>query len=87
MLKFFAGDLSTVQRIVDQLNRTSAQIEADLRCLAGVLALEHGSPKEAAEQFRTALALAASQPGTEFGFPCEPVCRAYLSRLESQARR
>ncbi len=84
MLKFFAGDLSTVQRIVDQLNRTSAQIEADLRCLAGVLALERGLPEEAAVQFRAALALAGTLPG---GFPSEPLCRAYLGRLEPKPGR
>ena len=84
LYKFIAGDLSSVLRIVEQLNRTSAQIEADLRSLAGVLALERGLPEEAAEQFRAALALAGTLPG---GFPSEPLCRAYLGRLESKPGR
>ena len=85
--KFFEGDSSLVRQIVDQRNRTSAQIEADLRCLAGLLALERGLPAEAAEQFRAALALAGSQTLTDAGFPAEPLCRAYLDRLPAKPRR
>ena len=85
LYKFFEGDSSLVRRIVDQLNRTSAQIEADLRCLAGLLALERGLPTEAAEQFRAALALAGSQTLADAGFPAEPLCRAYLGRLQAWA--
>jgi len=85
--KLVAGDPSQVRQVVDQLNRTSAQVEADLRCLAGLLALESGLPEEAAEQFRAALALAGSRSVPDAGFPSEPLCRAYLSRLRDGARR
>ena len=84
LYKFFESD-SSVIRQVDQLNRMSAQTEADLRCLAGLVALERGLPAEAAEHFRAALALAGSQTLTDAGFPAEPLCRAYLGRLQASA--
>ena len=87
LYKLVAGDPSQVLRIVDQLNRTSTQVEADLRCLAGLLALERGLPEEAAEHFRAARALAGSQSAPDAGFPSEPLCRAYLGRLQDGARR
>ena len=46
--------------------------------------MERGLPEEAAVQFRAALALAGTLPG---GFPSEPLCRAYLGRLEPKPGR
>ena len=74
------GDPSEIIRLSDRMNLTSRQVEADMRCLAGLLALEAGRTTAAAEHFRAALALAGS---SDLGFAAEPACRAYLGRLQN----
>jgi tetratricopeptide (TPR) repeat protein len=76
-----AGDPRQVLRIVEQVNRTGAQVAADVRCLAGLLALERGDPDEATAHFRAALALAPAAFAGGLGFPSEPACRSYLGQI------
>ena len=63
------------------LNRYDLQVQADLRTMAGALALERGFIDEATKHFRAALQLAASPEVRGLGFSLEPMCRAYLARL------
>ncbi len=78
------GDPSEIIRLSDRMNLTSRQVEADMRCLAGLLALEAGRTTAAAEHFRAALALAGA---SDLGFASEPACRAYLGRLQNAGGR
>jgi hypothetical protein len=66
-----------------EANRIDAQVRADLRTLAGVLALERGEVGRAERHFRAALGLADGPDLRGHGFAAEPVCRAYLWRIES----
>jgi hypothetical protein len=56
---------------------------ADLRVLAGLLALEQGDTPAAAAQFRKALDLGTVEGGREVDFPGRPLAAACLRRLEA----
>lgn len=64
-------------------NRLDIQVRADLRTLAGVLALERGDIRAAEGHFRMALRIAESPEVERMGFTTEAMCRTYLGLIEA----
>lgn len=65
------------------MKRTYLQIEADIKCLAGLVAIEAGRMEEALQLLREAAAIGAKSEIGEIGFPSEAICHGYLNQLES----
>ncbi|MBX9623482.1 MAG: hypothetical protein K2X82_06680, partial [Gemmataceae bacterium] len=74
-----AGNAEQVALAVREENRTDTQVRADLLVLAGLMAAERGAVDRAADRFREALRLGASDEVGGAGFAAEPVARAYLN--------
>lgn len=70
-----------------EANRIDLQVRADLKALAGLLALEAGAVGSAREHFRAALRLADDPDVQGAGFAAQPLCRNYLWRIESAGTR
>lgn len=68
-------------------NRLDSQVRADLRTLAGVLALERGDIAAAEAHFRAALHIAESPEVQQMGFTTEAMCRSYLTAIEGARER
>ena len=64
-------------------NRFDIQVRADLKTLAGVLALERGDIAAAEFHFRSALRIAEAPEVQRMGFTTEGMCRAYLASIEA----
>jgi hypothetical protein len=62
-------------------NRIDTQVRADLKALAGALALERGDIAAAERHFRAALAIAEAPELQHLGFATEAMCRAYLDAI------
>ncbi|HTU18416.1 MAG TPA: hypothetical protein VMG10_10185 [Gemmataceae bacterium] len=71
--------------ILDRLTR-DVMHQADLHVLAGMLALERGRPLDAANSFRTAVALGRLGSGTRHASAGHPLAETYVRIIESIRR-